>query len=73
MQKGICNKVWGDIMKKKISIITTLSLITFASVAALAPRFSGANLEVNDLNAQVNSILNKTSDLDKFQMADVEL
>ena len=63
----------GRYYEEKVSIITTLSLITFASVGALAPRFSGPNLEVNDLNAQVNSILSKTSDLDKFKMADVEL
>lgn len=73
MQKGLWNKIWGGTMKKKISIIATLSLITFASVAALGPRFSGPNLEVNELNSQVNTILNKTSDLTKFQMADVEL
>lgn len=73
MKKGILNAIWGGTMKKKISIVATLSLLTFAAVASLAPRFTGPNLEVKELNSQVNTILNKTSDLTKFQMANVEL
>ena len=74
MKKGILNQFWGGTMKKKLAIITAMSMLTFAAVASFAPKFNqGPNLEVNELNTQINTLLNKTSNLKQFEMAKVEL
>ncbi|MCO4794600.1 MAG: hypothetical protein KC493_12850 [Bacteriovoracaceae bacterium] len=74
MRKGLLNNKLGGIMKKRVGlVIATLSLLTFAAVASLVPRLIQPDLEVKSFNNQVETILNKTTDLKKFQMAEVKL